>query len=426
MSRRTAYALLVFCLLGLGASLGSSYVHYHLLSDPLYASFCDFSTTWSCATVYESRYGAFWGVPVAVPGTIWFVGATLLVLAGWPSGRPAVPAAKPRGKGAAGVESRRDHLAESAPGYLFVWSVIGLSFVLYLAYASFFVLRTLCLLCLVTYVGVIGVFLLAGSASNITMRSLPARLGRDLRLLVSRPAALVLMLLFVVGSLTAVAYFPRQTEASTSETGTPAAAAPEFTLTDGQRTEFEQWYTAQPRIPMPVEADGAAVVVVKFNDYQCPPCGQTHVDYKPILAKWEASHRGAVKYETKHYPLEPECNPNAPGGQHLAACEAAAAVLLAGERGRADELETWLFANQTSLTPAFVRQGAREVGRVTDFESRYPSALAQVKQHVELGAKLGVRGTPTFFINGVRIPGLRAEFFDAAIAYELRQAGVLK
>ena len=31
---------------------------------------------------------------------------------------------------------------------------------------------------------------------------------------------------------------------------------------------------------------GAAVVIVKFNDYQCPGCGQTYRDYKPVLAKY--------------------------------------------------------------------------------------------------------------------------------------------
>ena len=38
---------------------------------------------------------------------------------------------------------------------------------------------------------------------------------------------------------------------------------------------------------IPVDAPGAAVVVVKFNDYQCPPCGNTYQAYKPLKAKWD-------------------------------------------------------------------------------------------------------------------------------------------
>ena len=55
MSRRTAVLLLVFCCLGLVASSLSAYVHYRLLRDPGYTSFCDINTTWNCETVYESR-----------------------------------------------------------------------------------------------------------------------------------------------------------------------------------------------------------------------------------------------------------------------------------------------------------------------------------------------------------------------------------
>ena len=47
-----------------------------------------------------------------------------------------------------------------------------------------------------------------------------------------------------------------------------------------------------------------------------------------------------------------------------------------------------------------------------------------VKGDIALGAQLHVTGTPTFFVNGVKLPGLRAEFFNAAIEYELKQAGV--
>jgi protein-disulfide isomerase len=42
------------------------------------------------------------------------------------------------------------------------------------------------------------------------------------------------------------------------------------------------------------------------------------------------------------------------------------------------------------------------------------------------GAQLKITGTPTFFMNGMRLPGLRAEFFDAAIAWELRRVAGAK
>ena len=50
----------------------SSYVHYKLLTDPSYTSFCDVNATVSCTQAYLSRYGSFWGVPVALGGVLFF------------------------------------------------------------------------------------------------------------------------------------------------------------------------------------------------------------------------------------------------------------------------------------------------------------------------------------------------------------------
>ena len=177
-------------------------------------------------------------------------------------------------------------------------------------------------------------------------------------------------------------------------------------------------------MPLSVANDGAKVVIVNFNDFMCPPCKQTFMDYKPVLTRWQASKPGLVKLVLKDYPLDPACNANTPQGQHLGSCEAAVAVRLAREHGRAEEMEEWLFQNQATMSRAMARQGAREIGRVANFEERFPSVIELVKGDIALGAQLHVTGTPTFFVNGVKLPGLRAEFFNAAIEYELKQAGV--
>jgi protein-disulfide isomerase len=161
--------------------------------------------------------------------------------------------------------------------------------------------------------------------------------------------------------------------------------------------------------------------VLKFNDYQCPACGQTYEEYKRVLAKYATEHPGVLQFMVKDYPLEGECNRFAPGGSHTGACEAAVAVRLAREQGKADEMEAWLYGNQPLLNPETVRRAAREVGGVTDFDERYEATLELVKADVALGGQLDVRGTPTFFMNGLRLPGLRAEFFDAAIQWELQR-----
>ena len=68
MSKLSRTLLMAFAALGLGAASVSSYVHYHLLTDPGYSSFCDVNATVNCTQAYLSSYGSLWGVPVALFG----------------------------------------------------------------------------------------------------------------------------------------------------------------------------------------------------------------------------------------------------------------------------------------------------------------------------------------------------------------------
>ena len=49
-----------------------------------------------------------------------------------------------------------------------------------------------------------------------------------------------------------------------------------------------------------------------------------------------------------------------------------------------------------------------------------------MKTDTSLGGFLGVRSTPTFFVNGIQMPDSRVPIMDAAIEHELRKAGVQK
>jgi uncharacterized membrane protein/protein-disulfide isomerase len=404
MTRRAGLWLLGLSVVGLSASTAAAVVHYRLLADPLYRSVCDINETWNCSQVYESQYGAFWGVPVAVGGIVWFVAATLLSLAAWRrAGRPGEPGL----------------LAGRLTGYLFLLGVAGLSVVLYLGYASLFVLKTYCLFCFITYLAVAGIFVIAGAAADGTMTALPRRALGDLRALLTSPAALTLTLAFVAGTAALVALFPRQLDAVAAAANAPTA--PVRALDAAEQSNFDQWYASLPRVPLAVPTDGAKVLIVKFNDYQCPPCRMTWEQYKPVISKYVAQYPGKVKYVTKDYPLEGECNVNVPTGGHLSACEAAVAVRLARAKGKADAMEEWIFANQPSLTPDLVKQGVRSIAGVADFDAQYAKTLELVKADIALGASLKVSGTPTFFINGARVPIIKPEFFDAAIAYELKR-----
>ncbi len=313
----------------------------------------------------------------------------------------------------------RDAVRESVPGYLFALSTLALSVDLLLGYESLVILKAVCLLCLTTYAAVIGLFLVSGAATSFPMTTLPRRAAHDLRVFFGSPLAIAIAVLFFAGAGTTLAFFPR--EGGVTKSGEPAA--PAVVPNQDERSEFERWYVSQPRIPLIIPTEGAKVLIVKFNDFQCPACGQSYLTYKPIFAKYDAEHPGAVKLVLKDYPLNRDCNDAMAQTIHPAACDAAVAVRLAGPHNKTDAMEEWLYTHQPAMTPPSVRQAAKDVGMITDFDAKYAGTLSLVKGDVALGRQLQVKSTPTFFINGVKIEGaLPPQYFEQAIAYELQHA----
>src|SRR5918999_1552150 len=111
MTRLARPLILTLAAIALAASVASLYVHYQLLRDPTYTSFCDISETVSCEAVYESAYGTVRGVPVAAGGAIW--SGLVLLLAVF------------------GLRSSKADTAAAVGGYLFLLATVGLAAVLY-------------------------------------------------------------------------------------------------------------------------------------------------------------------------------------------------------------------------------------------------------------------------------------------------------
>jgi uncharacterized membrane protein/protein-disulfide isomerase len=392
MTRLSRTLLLAFAALGLAAASTSSYVHYKLLTEQNYSSFCDVSASVNCTQAYLSPYGSFGGIPVALFGVLFFALVLLLVAIG---GRDKAPA------------------RDAIPAYVFAASTAGLAFVLYLAWASYTQLHTFCLLCAITYLSVIAIFIISGGATTFPMTTLPRRVPRDVRALFSSPVAIVIALLFLFGAGTLIAYFP-------SEAPRQAPVAIK-TMSVEERTKVAQWYDMQPVVQPAIPAEGAKVLVAIFSDYQCPHCRAAHDTYKPLIAKYAGDPR--VKFVLKHFPLESECNPNS-GNVHSASCEAAAAVVMARATGKAAQMDAWLFDNQDKLTPSVVRQAGKDVGGIADFNGGYAEALKEVRADAVLGGQLGVGSTPTIYLNGRKLGAgvVDPSALDVLIDLELKRA----
>ena len=288
MSTLSRKLLLGFALLGLAAASTSSYVHYELLTQPNYSSFCDVNTTVSCAEAYLSRYGSLWGVPVALAGVVFF--ALVALLAGV-AGRPT------------------SSVKEAAPGYIFALSTVGLAFVLYLGWASYFQLKVFCMLCAVTYVSVIAIFIVSGGATTVPMTTLPRRAAKDLRTLCLDPVPLVLALPFVVAASVGIVKFPHE--------GATTAQAAENTyppLTDGSGRS-SKWWDVQPKVDLPIPADGADVVDREVQRLHVPV---VPADLRRARRSSSAAPRTEGAVRAQALPARARVQSRRPGRQPLA------------------------------------------------------------------------------------------------------------
>jgi len=134
----------------------------------------------------------------------------------------------------------------------------------------------------------------------------------------------------------------------------------------------------------------AKVTVVEYGDFECPSCGQAYPAVKMLLKRFGER----VRFVYRHFPLV-EVHPHA----ELAA-EAAEA---AGAQHKFWPMHDLLFEHQLHLKAISLRQYALQAELDLDrydYEMNEHVYLQRVHEHIDGGAKSGVRSTPGFFVNG--------------------------
>jgi protein-disulfide isomerase len=173
-----------------------------------------------------------------------------------------------------------------------------------------------------------------------------------------------------------------------------------------------------PRVDVPVAAndprkgpDSAPVRIVEFSEFQCPFCSRVG----PTMKKIHETYGDKVQFVFRDYPLP----------MHQNAKPAAEAAQCANAQGKFWEFHDKAFANQGTLTADKFKEWAKELGLdQAKFDQCVTSG--QFRQAVlddfEVGGKVGVRGTPAFFVNGRMLSGAQPfEAFQAIIDEELKK-----
>lgn len=176
-----------------------------------------------------------------------------------------------------------------------------------------------------------------------------------------------------------------------------------------------------PIVRVEVASDGApargatvaSVTVIEFSDYHCPYCKQVESTLRQI----EERYRGKVKLVYRDFPLL---------SLHSQAFRAAEASRCAQDQGKFWEYHDVLFEQAPKASEGDLNRYAEEIGLD---RSKFASCLFQNLHHEEVqrdldeGVRLGVEGTPAFFINGRFLNGAQPlEKFVQMIDEELARA----
>ncbi len=159
--------------------------------------------------------------------------------------------------------------------------------------------------------------------------------------------------------------------------------------------------------------DDAPVTIVEFSDFQCPFCTRVH----PTLLRLLEDYPQSVRLAFKHFPLD----------FHQDAPLAHRASIAAGNQGRFWEMHDRIFANGRDLSRETLMSHARALGLdmsrfVTDLDAE--ATGQRMRADIAEGNRLGITGTPTFYINGRVVAGAQPyENFRALVERELALAG---
>lgn len=227
--------------------------------------------------------------------------------------------------------------------------------------------------------------------------------------------SIMVMFSFAVGILVGYMAWGRSTPAQ------PAAAAPAQAPTQAPAAQAANPAPAEDpatiRYDIPTEGypslgpDNAEIVLVEFSDFECPFCKRWHDDvYEPLLA----AYPGQIRFVYRNLPLtsiHPEAKP------------AAVASLCANEQDAFWAYHDKLFSYELQLGRGTYIQYAVDLELEGEsFEACLDSGNYDVfiQEDMDFALNMGVRSTPTFFINGLAVVGAQPiDVFKQVIDQEL-------
>ncbi len=327
----------------------------------------------SCSTVLGSPAAEMFGVSVSIWSLCFYLGVVALVITI--------------------CLSRSARLRGLLTTTLLLMSLWSVAFSGYMAGIAILQIQAICLMCSGLYLVAVGLFASTWWLRRATTVSAVEGEASDRVVLMIGAAVAVLLVGFVA-----------------FEIFRPAPPSESVESIQANDREFYDWFVARPGIEMPTTggnrrgAATAAVQIVEFSDFECGHCNAFHRSLDTVLRRMTSD----VSVVFHHFPLDAHCNPTVKDPFHENACLAAVAAECAAEQGKFWEYHNQLFDNQAQLGRTFLLKYAEDLGlEIARFGAclSSPEARKRVEQDAQLGARLGIRSTPTVLINGRRIEG---------------------
>jgi protein-disulfide isomerase len=153
-----------------------------------------------------------------------------------------------------------------------------------------------------------------------------------------------------------------------------------------------------------------AVTVLAFIDFECPFCQQSYSIFSEVAQQYSSG----INVVFKHFPLS---------SIHPRSVPAAIASSCANEQGSFWKYYDYLFQTK-QLDDTNLLAGAQQLGlNMPKFTSCVNSEKfsRNVDQDLNDGFELGVRGTPTYFVNNRKVEGvITAEQWNTILLDEIK------
>ncbi len=368
-------ALFWICLLSTMAAVGTHiYLTNHHYSfkfgENVQENICNINSTVNCNRTTASQYSEVFGIPVAIfGGLINFFLLGLLLAFKFP------------------VVARSTQEKLAGPIRLISLGILVTSLVM--GFLSYVVLKTVCPACTVAYVLSLITFITAFMMTKgrpwhtpLDFKVYPVMVG------------FVAILAFIIHSNKVRSYG-----------GTERLEMTEL--------QFNQWkQTPQASIepigtPNKKANPNAKMHMVEYADFLCPHCATAY----PVIHNFVISHPD-VEFNFQAFPLDGECN-SAIGYSEGTRCLLARVSYCATEQGLAWKTQSWIFENQSNLmSKSKVKEELEEnVEKLGLDNEKLQTCLESeetkkiIRQQAKQGQDAGVKGTPSLFVNGRKIPG---------------------